>query len=259
VVAGDAGVGSGDRSGCWGGGQVVWGWGGQVVNDWRWWGGEFGVLDGDDVSGGCGVTGDQCRVKSSATLLTGGEEDGVLWVVDVGSAGGCQRLGELDQWVSGGHVVRRALDNDRRGSFVVVDDAGVGRGDWKCRCCGGGHVVWGWNFGVVDDGQGGVVGGVRVCGQIGAAHAETVDRVGHVSQGLDDAVGVHVRVTTTGHAVRSALFVLGRRTTGVTVRVLAQFILGVVLGGSRSVVHWKWVHCASAGYCYDRCCEKLQK
>jgi len=59
VVAGDAGVGSGDRSGCWGGGQGVRGWGGQVVDDWRWWGGEFGVLDGDDVSWGGGVTGYQ--------------------------------------------------------------------------------------------------------------------------------------------------------------------------------------------------------
>jgi len=59
VVSGYAGVGSSDRNGCWGGGQVVRGWGGQVVDDWRWWSGEFGVLDGDDVSGGGGVTGNQ--------------------------------------------------------------------------------------------------------------------------------------------------------------------------------------------------------
>jgi len=142
VVSGYAGVGSGDRSWCWGG-QVVRRWGGQVVDDWCWWGGEFGVLDGDDVCG-CwcgGVTGNQCRVESSATLLTGGQEDGVLWVVDVGSAGWGERLGELDQWVSGGHDVRRALDDDRLGGCVVVDDAGVGSGDWEW-CWGSGQVVW---------------------------------------------------------------------------------------------------------------------
>jgi len=152
----------------------------------------------------------------------------VFWVVDVGSAGGCQWLGELDQWVSGGHVVRRALDNDRHGSFVVVDYAGVGRGDWKW-CWGGSQVVWGWHFGVVDNRnfgvvnnrQSGVVGGVRVCWQIGAAHAETVDRVGHVGQGLDETVGVHVRVTSAGHTIGGALFVLGRWATGVTVSVLS--------------------------------------
>lgn len=115
--------------------------------------------------------------------------------------------------------------------------------------------MWGWHSGGMDDRQSGVVGSVGVCGQIGAAHAETVDRVGHVGQGLDQAVGVHVRVTAAGHAVRGTLFVLGRRATGVTVRVLAQFILGVVLGGGRCVVHWDWVHGAAADDCHDRCCE----
>jgi len=60
--------------------------------------------------------------------------------VDVGSAGWGERLGELDQWVSGGHVVRRALDDDRLGG-CVVHDAGVGSGDWEW-CWGGGQVVW---------------------------------------------------------------------------------------------------------------------
>jgi len=105
VVADDTGVGCGDRGRCWGG-QVVRGRGCQVVDDRGWWGGVFGVLDGDDVGGSGGVTGNEwVRVESGATLLAGGQDDGVLGVVHVHCACGRQGLGELEQWVSGGHEV----------------------------------------------------------------------------------------------------------------------------------------------------------
>lgn len=245
VVTDDAGVGSGDRGWCWGGGQVVRGRSCQVVDDRGGRGNEFCVLDGDDVGGGGGggVTGNEwVRVESGATLLAGGQDDGVLGVVHVHCSGGRQGLGELEKWVSGGHEVRRALDDDRLGRL------------WRPMVHRSGGVVDDGHGGTVNDWHGGSgVDGVGVGWQVGATDAETVDRVGHVGQRLDKAVGVHIRVTAAGHAVSGALFVLGRWAAGVTVSVLAQFVLRVVLGGDRCVVHW--VHGTSTDHCHNGCCE----
>jgi len=100
-------------------------------------------------------------------------------------------------------------------------------------------------------------GGDRVRGEVGAGGSETVGRVGHVRNGLDQAVGVHVRVAAARHAVRGALLVLGRRAARVTVRVLAPFVLGVVLRGRGRVVHRRGVHRDAPAGRRHRCREHL--
>jgi len=88
------------------------------------------------------------------------------------------------------------------------------------------------------DGGGGVGGGDGSGrdGQVGGGDAESVDGVGDVVDGLEEAVGVDVRVSTTGHTIIGLDLVLGRRAAGVAVRELSQLILSVVLvaagGGS---------------------------
>jgi hypothetical protein len=117
------------------------------------------------------------------------------------------------------------------GLSVGGEVSGLGDGD-----VGGVSQVDGLGHG--GDGGGGVCGGDGSGrdGQVGGGDAESVDGVGDVVDGLEEAVGVDVRVSTTGHTIIGLDLVLGRRAAGVAVRELSQLILSVVLvaagGGS---------------------------
>lgn len=122
------------------------------------------------------------------------------------------------------------------GLSVGGEVSGLGDGDIG----GVGQVDVLGNGGDEGGGVGGGDGGGRD-GQVGGGDAEAVDGVGDVVDGLQEAVGVDVRVSTTGHTIIGLDLVLGRWAAGVAVRELSQLVLSVVLvaadgGGDAGVV-----------------------
>jgi hypothetical protein len=114
-------------------------------------------------------------------------------------------LGQLDLW--------RVVDGEGSSSHVG-DGCGVGMGMGSIGGYGDGD--WGGSNWEVSSGN-----------------SESVDGVRDVVGGLEETVGIDVGICTARDPVSSSGLRLGRWTTGVSVRVLPELILGVVLGRGR--------------------------
>jgi len=128
------------------------------------------------------------------------------------------------------------------GHFRGVDDGhGGGQGGGGHDVDGNGHLgggVRGQVGGAGGNYFGGVVdgrrGGAGAQGQVGGGNAEAVDGVRDVVDGLHDAVGVDVAVSSTGDTIPGLHLVFGGGAAGVAVAILAEFVLRVVLAAG----HW---------------------
>jgi len=76
------------------------------------------------------------------------------------------------------------------------------------------------------------VSGLGLDGQVRGSYPEAVDWVRYIGSTLDKTISVDVAVSSLSDAIVGFSLVLGRWATGVSVGVLAEFILSVVLAGN---------------------------
>uniref|UniRef100_A0A182TT16 Uncharacterized protein n=1 Tax=Anopheles melas TaxID=34690 RepID=A0A182TT16_9DIPT len=149
------------------------------------------------------------------------------------------RLGQLGSNVDG---LRAGSERDGRGRVggVLSDRQGGVSGSGSVlgvseRGGGGvGRVREGGGSLQLDGGRGGI-GGIgrdrlrdRV-GRVGSGHPESVQCVGGVGDGLELVLRIQIAVGTAGDAIERLGLRLGRQSSVVSIRVLAELVLGVVL------------------------------
>jgi hypothetical protein len=65
--------------------------------------------------------------------------------------------------------------------------------------------------------------------KVGGSNSESVNWISNIVHLLDETISIDVRISSTGDSISSLHFRFGTWTTSISVRVLAEFVLGMVL------------------------------
>jgi hypothetical protein len=150
----------------------------------------------------------------------------------MGGSGG-NNLGGIGWWDWKGSNMNGSVV--KRGGGGVISWGSVDKSGWGMGIDGSSVRMsknWGVDGGMSDSNWSGQSGNWGWSDwEVGSGHTESVDWISNIVHALDQSMSINVRVSTTSDTISSPGLLLGGWTTSITVTVLAELILGMVLGG----------------------------